>query len=718
MMVALASSERRGGFIAEGVRRLGPTPGRLAFASKLALVCALTTLITQIYQTPAPALAAYVVFFLNKPDRLESLILDVVFTLVMTIIVGIALLLTMFVIDEPLWRVAVMSAFSVGFLFVAFASKLRPLGAIVALIVGYALDLLGMYHSGEIATRALLYAWLFIAIPAGVSAAVNLLLGPSPRRLAERAIAERLRAAATVLRRPDQPTREGFTESLREGIGEIQAWLKLAAMERTSPPQDLAALRQAAQSTAAILSWVEVVSRDGAALIPGSLLRRVAQTLEQMARVLIKGGYPIEIALESGADTTVQLPPQSLRLWLDICNLLARFAEPPPPDALSGPPAVAPARAPEHPPVQRPGSAPGGFFLPDAFTSPEHIRYALKTTGAAMFCYVLYSLLDWPGIHTCFITCYIVSLGTAAETIEKLTLRICGCIVGGAAGIVAIVYVLPHATSNQALLCVVFLGALASGWVAAGSPRISYAGFQMAFAFFLCAIQGPSPAFDLTVARDRLIGILLGNVVVYLLFTRVWPVSVAERIDPAIAAVLRQLSAMTVAVGSAERDSLAAQAQGALGAIEQNLDLAGYEPPALRPSETWFAARRRATREIAALQGPLFLSAGPELGLSSEATRRLEQVADTLHARGPRTAGPLGETPAVEHGVITLRDNDRARPQSNGATPRLSPDRGPLAEMIQTHLDSLERIWGGHCPCPAASPSPAASESAPSHVAS
>src|SRR5262249_4824585 len=158
-------------------------------------------------------------------------------------------------------------------------------------------------------------------------------------------------------------------------------------------------------------------------------------------------------------------------------------------------------------------SKPAGFFLPDAFTDPKYVRYALKTTAAAMFCYVLYTLLDWPSIHTCFITCYIVSLGTTAETIEKLSLRILGCIVGAAAGIVAIVYVMPSLTSIGALLAVVFLGGLASAWVAAGSPRISYAGFQLAFAFFLCVIQGPSPAFDLSIARDRIIGILLGNVV-------------------------------------------------------------------------------------------------------------------------------------------------------------------------------------------------------------
>src|SRR6185295_13909960 len=130
---------------------------------------------------------------------------------------------------------------------------------------------------------------------------------------------------------------------------------------------------------------------------------------------------------------------------------------------------------------------------------PEHVQYALKTTAAAMFCYVLYSLLDWPGIHTCFITCFIVALGTTAETIQKLTLRIVGCLLGAGAGIAAIVFLLPALTSIQGLLGVIFVGALAAAWVAAGNPRIAYAGFQIAFAFFLCVIQGPSPAFDLTV---------------------------------------------------------------------------------------------------------------------------------------------------------------------------------------------------------------------------
>jgi multidrug resistance protein MdtO len=290
-------------------------------------------------------------------------------------------------------------------------------------------------------------------------------------------------------------------------------------------------------------------------------------------------------------------------------------------------------------PVREPSASqaaaqPAGFLVADAFTNPEYSRFALKTTAAAMLCYVLYTLLDWPSIHTCFITCYIVSLGTTGETVEKLSLRILGCIVGGALGIAAIVYVIPALTSIGSLLAVVFIGALASAWVAAGSPRISYAGFQIAFAFFLCVIQGPSPAFDLTIARDRVIGILLGNIVVYLLFTRTWPTSIAKNIDPAIAAALRKLSAMTKSESVVTRGSLVAQIQGALGSIQQNLYVARYEPTRVRPSDQWLQARRRAVELIGALEGPLLLDAETDPSRAAAVGQRLDRSAELIDTPG------------------------------------------------------------------------------------
>src|SRR5882757_5023069 len=185
-MVMHADSLRRE-FIA-GLSLLRPFPGRLEFAARLALICALTTLVAEIYQTPEPALTTYLAFFVMKQDRTTSVILSIVLLLLISIIIGLLIPISMVVIDQPAWRVASMALISFGLLFLASASKLKPIGSIIALITAYALDLLSKPQIGELATRALLYAWLFVGIPVAASVVVNLLLGPPPRRLAERAL--------------------------------------------------------------------------------------------------------------------------------------------------------------------------------------------------------------------------------------------------------------------------------------------------------------------------------------------------------------------------------------------------------------------------------------------------------------------------------------------------------------------------------------------------
>jgi multidrug resistance protein MdtO len=654
---------------------LAPYPGRAAFAVRLALICALTMLVVEIYQTPEPALTVYVAFFVIKPDRVTSVILSAAMLILISLIVGTVMLVTMRVIDQPLWRVAAMTILSFCLLFAASASKLRPVAGIIALIAAYALDLLGTIQIGELATRGLLYAWLFIGVPAGASMAVNLLLGPSPRRLAEGALAHRLTLAAAVLRTQDSAIRRDFSDAVSEGTGEIQSWLKLTAVEKTASTEDIAALRQATASITPILFLVELVDRDPDRLLPGPIRERLAQTFEEMASILNSGGYPIDIAVEDAAGG-LPLSSDAAMIFAEMREALTRFTEAPAPDV----------------PGSQSKKAKGRFFLPDAFTNSEHVQYALKTTAAAMICYVTYSLLDWPGIHTCLITCYIVSLGTTAETVEKLTLRILGALVGAATGITAIVLLMPDVTSIGTLMAVVFVAAFLSAWIAAGGPRISYAGLQLAFVFFLCVIQGAGPSFDMTIARDRVIGILFGDLVVYVLFATVWPVSVARRIDPALASLLRHLSGMMGAAERSKRWSLASQAQTALGAIEQDLVLAAYEPAAIQPEPDWLGVRRQVTREIATLKGPLLLSASQSRFLGSDIRHRLDRLADSL--ADPRDA----VSPRASDSIV----GTEPRPQD-----RLAGNSSVMDALVEAHLKSLEqalsrraeeRGMGSHAP--------------------
>jgi multidrug resistance protein MdtO len=199
----------------------------------------------------------------------------------------------------------------------------------------------------------------------------------------------------------------------------------------------------------------------------------------------------------------------------------------------------------------------------------------------------------------------------------------------------------------------VFVGAWAASYVAAGTARISYAGFQIAFAFFLCIIQGSGPALDLTIARDRIIGIIIGNLVAYFTFVYVRPATVSRRVDPGLATAFRQLAKVISTQGPRERQLLASQAQGTLRQIETDIDLAHYEPTTIRSSAAWLAARRQIVESSQSLGSLLLLSTDTRELSRVEAGSRLERLATRL--AGP-TDVVAAESSVIEstHGCQTL----------------------------------------------------------------
>jgi uncharacterized membrane protein YccC len=185
---------------------------------------------------------------------------------------------------------------------------------------------------------------------------------------------------------------------------------------------------------------------------------------------------------------------------------------------------------------------PKGLLVPDAFTNPAHVQFALKVTFAAMFCYIVYEAIDWTGIHTAFITCTFIALESTEATLYKGTLRIVGCVIGGALALFTIVFLMPHMETIASLVVVVALASAIAGWVATGSQRISYAGLQIAFAFFYSVFQGYAPDTDLDNVRDRVVGILFGLIVTGLVFRYIWPEHTIDRLRDALRQALRQLA--------------------------------------------------------------------------------------------------------------------------------------------------------------------------------
>jgi multidrug resistance protein MdtO len=235
-----------------------------------------------------------------------------------------------------------------------------------------------------------------------------------------------------------------------------------------------------------------------------------------------------------------------------------------------------PPKAAEHPPKPK-GSEPDGrgLFVPDAFTNPAHVHFALKVTFAAMFCYIFYMAIDWSGIHTALITCTFIALESTGATLHKGALRIAGCVIGGALALCTIVFLMPHMDTIASLVVVVACASAIAGWVAAGSELISYGGLQIAFAFFYSVFQGYAPDTDLDNVRNRVVGILFGLVVTGLVFRYIWPERTIDRLRAALRQALRQLAQLLeIPRPESSIEAAKAEAHGLIGETSKSFDQA------------------------------------------------------------------------------------------------------------------------------------------------
>jgi multidrug resistance protein MdtO len=208
-------------------------------------------------------------------------------------------------------------------------------------------------------------------------------------------------------------------------------------------------------------------------------------------------------------------------------------------EGLAQPPAAAaPAKA------RKPPGSPGRLLSADAFSNPEHVRFAIKLTLAVMICYFIENIVNWPSIGTCVATCFVVALGTIGETLHKATLRIVGALIGGGLGLGAVLLLMPLMTSLGDLFLLLAPVTLLAAWIGCGSDRIAYGGMQIALAFYLIVLHGTGPTIDIETARDRVVGVLLGNIVIFVIFTTIWPVSVADLVRTNVAKALGQLAAL------------------------------------------------------------------------------------------------------------------------------------------------------------------------------
>ena len=168
----------------------------------------------------------------------------------------------------------------------------------------------------------------------------------------------------------------------------------------------------------------------------------------------------------------------------------------------------------------KPKSEPNGhdLFVPDAFTNPAHVHFALKVTFAAMFCYIVYRRSTGRASTPRSSPALSLRWRALSATLHKGCLGFVGCVIGGALALFSIVFLMPHMETIASLVVLVACASAIAGWVATGSELISYAGLQIAFAFFYSVFQGYAPDTDLDNVRNRVVGILFGLIVTGLVF--------------------------------------------------------------------------------------------------------------------------------------------------------------------------------------------------------
>ncbi|WP_248797675.1 FUSC family protein [Pseudomonas sp. MWU13-2105] len=175
------------------------------------------------------------------------------------------------------------------------------------------------------------------------------------------------------------------------------------------------------------------------------------------------------------------------------------------------------------PPGDKATTAKPPLLVADAFENPVYPQFAFKTLLATLLCYLLYTAVNWPGIHTAMLTCLITAMPSLEKTLHKGLLRILGCLVGSALALLCMVWVVPRIDSIVGLLLMSLPVLGLAAWVSAGSPRSSYAGIQIVFGFALALLADFAPMTDLSEIRDRLVGILLGVGVTALIHVGLWP---------------------------------------------------------------------------------------------------------------------------------------------------------------------------------------------------
>jgi multidrug resistance protein MdtO len=518
---------------------LKPFPGRGRISLRLAVASTFVVLVAYTFRMPFQDLMPFFVLFITKEEKVTTAITALLVLFAVTLAIAAAILIYKCTGDRAEFRIPGIALEIFIGMFLFRVLSIGPVGWILGFVCAATQSLVYLFPSPEETVHQFLWLWVAIAFSTAVAWLSNLFLFPvSPILLLRREFATGWQAvsAATEQLATNQPSVSAqlLRPLVKAGPIRLLKLLKLSLIESRDLRAKKVALRRMILSldkiARLILSYAKARLKSSASLAVASREVAVLGGLKQEAKVFQQkfeaGVVPLFTARRPALETAGDIAPR------------LQEAE----DSLEDLPAVEDAEVENHP--QKPGAArhKPSLFVADAFSNPRHAQFALKVTLAGMLGYLFYTASDYYGIHTVFYTPLIIALASTGATIHKGFLRIVGCLIGGALGLISLIWVIPRFETLETFLFIVFCVHGLAAWVAAGNDRISYMGLQIALAFDLGFLQGYGPPENIDPLRDRFIGIVIGICIVTIVFALIWPESADLSARVRIAACLRTIA--------------------------------------------------------------------------------------------------------------------------------------------------------------------------------
>ena len=489
-------------------------PGRLPQTLQLWTGCLLVVLISMTFEIPFLAISLAVLFYGVQSNAFYTKFVAILFVAATVMEIASLFLIYKWPYSYPLIRMVVASLVVLGCMFMMRTYKLGLLFFAVAIIAVYGQTFPGMLDYPEIVVRLTLWCIVVGLYPTLLMVLLGVLWFPDRAGTQmQEALCARLDDALAHLTTSSAPLAEKYVE--REALA-LQK-LNVFCLADDADWQARSAWWQNCVATVTYL--YSTLNRYSPHAHPPALIQKLRGEMTSL-RHSIAQGEPWQSALELSADERAVARKCGLEtLFEQLRQLGTMDPDTPPPPAAKQP-----------------------SMVPDAFSNPAYLRYALKTLLACMICYVFYSGVDWEGIHTCMLTCIIVANPSIGSSWQKMALRFGGAVCGAVLALLVTICVIPWLDNIAELLCVLAPLLLLAAWIATGSERSSYIGTQMIVTFALATLENAfGPVYDLVEIRDRAVGILVGTAVSAVIYTFIWPESEAGVLPQKLAAALGSL---------------------------------------------------------------------------------------------------------------------------------------------------------------------------------